>query len=59
MEKNKTFCVIEDNIPNRKIFSMLIKGGYKVANFGNASDALQWLKENNVDLIILDILLLI
>jgi len=58
MEKNKTFCVIEDNIPNRKLFSMLIqRGGYKVANFGNASDALQWLKENNVDLIILDILL--
>ena len=58
MEKNKTFCVIEDNIPNRKLFSMLIqRGGYEVADFGNASDALQWLKENYVDLIILDILL--
>ncbi|HRS01109.1 MAG TPA: response regulator [Bacteroidota bacterium] len=58
MEKNKTFCVIEDNSVNRKLFSMLIKrSGYNIVDFGNANDALQWLKDNYVDLIILDILL--
>jgi len=58
MKKNKTFCVIEDNSLNRKLFSMLIKrSGYDIVDFGNANDALQWLKDNYVDLIILDILL--
>jgi len=37
---------------------MLIKrSGYDIVDFGNANDALQWLKDNYVDLIILDILL--
>ena len=58
MEKNKIICIIEDNSPNRKLFSMLIKkSGYNVADFGTAKDSLDWLSTNNADLILLDILL--
>ena len=58
MQKNKTICIIEDNSPNRKLFSMLIKkSGYNVADFGTAKDSLDWLSTNSVDLILLDILL--
>lgn len=58
MEKNKTICIIEDNAPNRKLFSMLLKkSSYNVVDFGNAADALEWLNSNDADLIILDILL--
>ncbi|HAW09264.1 MAG: response regulator [Chloroherpetonaceae bacterium] len=58
MEKNKTFCVIEDNTPNRKLFAMLIKkSGYNVVDFENAATSLNWLNANYADLIIVDILL--
>ena len=58
MDKNKTICIIEDNSPNRKLFSMLIKKrGYNVADFGTAKDSLDWLSTNIADLILLDILL--
>lgn len=58
METNKTICIIEDNAPNRKLFSMLLKKkGYNIADFGTAKDSLDWLSINIADLILLDILL--
>jgi len=58
MENKKTICIIEDNTPNRKLFAILLaKAGYNVVDFGDGKSSLDWLKNNNVDLIIMDILL--
>lgn len=58
MENQKTICVIEDNIPIRKLYStMLKKAGFLVFDFGDGASSLEWLKSNKVDGIIMDILL--
>lgn len=58
MSANKTICVIEDNMPIRKLFSTLLrKNGFEVSDFPDAASALNWLKENNADIILMDILL--
>lgn len=55
---SKKVCIIEDNTPNRKLFAMLLKkSNYDVSDFENATTALEWLKQNNIDIILLDILL--
>lgn len=54
----KKVCVIEDNTPNRKLFAMLLKkAGYEVFDFENAKISLDWLKDNPVDIVLMDILL--
>ena len=51
-------CVIEDNIPIRKLFAILLKkSGYDVSDFGDGSSALDYLKSNIPDVILMDILL--
>lgn len=55
---NAPICVIEDNIPIRKLFTTLLKKAeYEVVDFGNSTDSLAWLKGNNASAIIMDILL--
>lgn len=54
----KKVCVIEDNSPNRKLFAMLLKKAeYEVFDFENAALSLDWLKDNSVDIVLMDILL--
>ncbi len=54
----KKVCIIEDNTPNRKLFAMLLKkSGYEVVDFENATISLDWLKDNPVDIVLMDILL--
>jgi len=55
---SRKVCIIEDNTPNRKLFAMLLKkSNYEVVDFENATTAIDWLKNSNVDLVLLDILL--
>ncbi len=54
----KKVCVIEDNTPNRKLFVMLLKkSGYEVFDFEGAQSALEWLKANTIEFVLMDILL--
>ncbi len=54
----KKVCIIEDNTPNRKLFAMLLKKAeYEVFDFENAALSLDWLKDNSVDIVLMDILL--
>lgn len=58
MDNKKLILIIEDNKPIRKLFSTLLKkSGYETADFDNANDTLEWLKNNSPKLIIMDILL--
>ncbi|MFP4528619.1 MAG: response regulator [Candidatus Kapaibacterium sp.] len=57
-EANNTICVVEDNTPIRKLFCTLLrKGGFETADFGEAAPAMEWLAANKPVAIILDILL--
>ena len=54
----KKIILIEDNKPIKKLFkTVLTKEGFEIHDFSNAKDALEWLKNNEPDLIISDILL--
>lgn len=56
--ENYSICVIEDNIPIRKLYvTLLKKAGFVTYDFGDGSSALNWLKSNQVNGIIMDILL--
>lgn len=58
MSENVKICLIEDNFPVRKLFANLLKkGGFTVNDFDNAKDAIEWLRQNQPDIILLDILL--
>ena len=58
MENSLLVCVVEDNNPIRKLFcTMLNKSGIKTIDFGDGSSALSWLKNNQAQGLILDILL--
>lgn len=53
-----TICVIEDNMPIRKLFSTLLsKNGFQVVDFGDGATSLAWLKDNMPNAILCDILL--
>ncbi len=55
---NKTICIVEDNIPIRKLFSTILKkSGYEIADFGDGETAIAWLKDNEPLVLICDILL--
>ncbi|HRP02974.1 MAG TPA: response regulator [Candidatus Kapabacteria bacterium] len=56
--ENYSICVIEDNMPIRKLYiTLLKKSGFTTFDFGDGSAALEWLKTNKVNGIIMDILL--
>lgn len=58
MTEKPIICVIEDSIPINKLFCTLLKkGGYETVSFQNALDSIEYLLENKVSLILLDILL--
>lgn len=58
MSNSKTVCIIEDNMPIRKLFSTLLqKNGFNVFGFDNALDGIEWLKLNVPSVIVMDILL--
>ncbi len=58
MNDSKTICVIEDNTPIRKLFATLLKkASFNVVDFDNGTDAVEWLRSNKVELILMDILL--
>ncbi|MFA5512397.1 MAG: response regulator [Candidatus Kapaibacterium sp.] len=51
-------CVVEDNISIRKLFSTLLKkSGFTVVDFETAWSAINWMRTNITDVVILDILL--
>ena len=57
-ENEKLICVIEDNIPNRKLFSTLLKkAGFQVIEFGDGKTSIEWLKTNKPYGVLIDILL--
>jgi len=52
------FCVIEDNLPIRKLFATLLKkAGYETHEFSDGSSALEFVGQNRPDGILMDILL--
>lgn len=54
----KTVCIVEDNASIRKLYSTVFKkSGLDVVDFPDASSVINWLKSNNPDLFIIDILL--
>lgn len=54
----KKIIVVDDEKRIREIIVMyLIKEGYEVADFDNADDAYEYFKNNNVDLMVLDIMM--
>ncbi len=58
MDSSKLICVIEDNTPIRKLFCTLLrKSGYNTIDFEDGSSALEWMKDNHPNLILMDILL--
>lgn len=58
MDTSQEICVIEDNKPIRKLFcTILKKSGYETIEFADGSEALEWLKTNLPQAIIIDILL--
>ncbi len=51
-------CIIEDNVPIRKLFCTLLKkNGIDTADFGDGTSGLNWLNQNTPDLLVVDILL--
>lgn len=57
-ESSKLICVIEDNMPIRKLFCTLLrKSGYSAVDFGDGQSAIEWIRQNNASLVIMDILL--
>ena len=58
MSSAQTICVIEDNTPIRRLFcTILKKAGYETVDFSDGYSAIEWIKENKVSGIIMDILL--
>ncbi len=58
MSNSNSVCIIEDNMPIRKLFSTLLqKNGFIVFGFDNALDGIEWLKLNVPAVIVMDILL--
>ncbi len=57
-ENEKVICVVEDNIPNRKLFSTLLKkAGFQVIEFGDGRTSIDWLRTNKPYGVLIDILL--
>ena len=58
MNSEAPICVIEDNVPIRKLFCTLLnKSGYTTVGFGEGKPAIEWLQQNNPQCVIVDILL--
>ena len=55
---SQTICIIEDSKPIRRLFcTILEKSGFSTVDFEDAKTSIEWIKNNQADLIILDILL--
>jgi DNA-binding response OmpR family regulator len=55
---SQLICIIEDNVPIRKLFCTLLKkNGFDTADFGDGTSGLNWSRQNKPDLLIVDILL--
>lgn len=55
---SKRICVIEDSKPIRRLFCTLLqKSGFETFDFEDGVSSLEWLDENTVDVILMDILL--
>lgn len=53
-----SICIIEDSPPINKLFGTILKkDGYHISQFKTGIDALNWLKDNKPNLILMDILL--
>ncbi|NLO19646.1 MAG: response regulator [Ignavibacteria bacterium] len=56
--KQYQICVVEDNAPIRKLYSTLLKKhGFQTEDFPDGKQAIDWLKNNNPDCVLVDILL--
>lgn len=55
---NTPVCIIEDNIPIRKLFTTLLKkAGFQTVDFPNGTSGVEWVKQNKCLAMIVDILL--
>lgn len=57
-DQGKTFCVIEDNDVIRRLFVLLIeRDNHKVISFNDGEKAVEWLENNQPDIVLCDIML--
>ncbi len=53
-----TICVVEDNKPIRRLYCTLLKkASFHTEEFNDGYTAMEWLKNNKADAVIIDILL--
>lgn len=58
VDVKKSICVVEDNDAIRKLFVIILeRAGYSVQAFSNGEDAVQWLADNQPDILLCDIVL--
>lgn len=56
-QKDKTILIAEDNVDLRMLIKSALKENYNIVGFNNGSNALEYLKNEDVDLIISDIMM--
>lgn len=57
-EKQYQICVVEDNLPIRKLYCTLLKKyGFQTVDFPDGKQTIDWLKNNEPDCLLVDILL--
>ncbi len=55
---SKTICVIEDNMPIRKLLTTILKrSGFETIDFGDGKTAIEWLKSNTPYALLVDYVL--
>ncbi|MFC2130085.1 response regulator [Bacteroidota bacterium] len=55
---SKTICVIEDNMPIRKLLTTILKrSGFETIDFGDGTTAIEWLKSNTPYALLVDYVL--
>ncbi|MGM0608929.1 MAG: response regulator [Candidatus Muiribacteriota bacterium] len=53
---NKTILIVDDNTENRMLIDIILKkANYNILEASNGSTALELLKKNNIDLILMDL----
>jgi len=57
-DKQYQICVVEDNIPIRKLYCTLLKKhNFQTVDFSDGKQTIDWLKNNTPDCVLVDILL--